>query len=148
MTFTGAAVLVVAMAALWALQMYLAYRQARAFMAQVRQLRTRGRTAVGVSSHSRMRRRTYVALAADADDRVVDAIELSGLTVFARPRPAVALRGRRLTDLQTDDRARLARAAAMAAASLLSARADDRRIHDLPDQAPHDHAVEEVSSTG
>lgn len=130
---------------LWALQMYLAYRQSQAFMASVRRLRGAGRTAIGVSSMNRMRRRTYAAVAA-VDGVVADAISLSGLTVWARPRPALALRGCSLHGLLDEREALdpLVRAAAMAAQSLLRPATEDDADHD---GAAHDRA-EEVTGIG
>lgn len=107
-------------AALWALQLYATYQQSIVFMREVNRMRRGGETAIGTSGMSRFRRRTLVALTADRDDRIVEAIELSGLTVFARPQPVAELTGRVLRDLAddpTDDRR--ARAAAMAARTLL-----------------------------
>lgn len=124
MTLGDWAVVVALLAALWALQMYMAYLQAQAFMVEVRRLRGVGRAAIGVSSASRLRRRTYVALA-EEDGRVVDAVKISGLTVFARPRLVTALRGCPLDALVDDESGDLARAASMAAATLLSSEATD-----------------------
>jgi glucitol operon activator protein len=121
MMLSGWALLVGLLAVMWALQMYLAYRQAKAFMSEVRGLRKLGRTAIGVSSQSRLKRRAYVALAVDPDERVVEAVKISGLTVWARPRKVADLRGRSLDELTTEDGSELARAAAMAARSLREA---------------------------
>lgn len=131
---------------LWALQLYLAHRQAMAFMAEVRRLRGAGLTAIGASSMSRMRRRTYAALAATGGV-VVDAVSLSGITVWARPRPAPTLLGRRLEDLAAaeDARDRLLRAAAMAARSLLGTDDEDP---DEEEDAAEARGVEEVSGIG
>jgi glucitol operon activator protein len=136
MMLSGWALLVGLLAVMWALQMYLAYRQARAFMSEVRRLRGLGRTAIGVSSQSRIKRRVYVALAVDLDGRVIQAVKISGLTVWARPRRVDGLRGRSLDELTTDDGSELARAAAMAARSLREA-------------TPHDVSeIEEVNRSG
>lgn len=111
-----------ALGAAWALQMYLAGCQARAFMAAVAELRSQGSTAIGVSSTKRVGRKHYVALAADEADRVVGARQLSGVTVWARPRPLPGLEGLTLAGLasQADAKPQLA-AAAMAASTLLAA---------------------------
>jgi glucitol operon activator protein len=121
MILSGWALLVGLLAVMWALQMYLAYRQAKAFMSEVRGLRKLGSTAIGVSSQSRFKRRVYVALAVDRDERVIEAVKISGLTVWARPRKVADLRGRSLDELTTEDGSELARAAAMAARSLREA---------------------------
>lgn len=130
--------------AMWALQNFLAYRQAQAFMAAVRALRADGRTAIGVSSMSRMRRRTYTALAA-ADGVVVGAISMAGLTVWARPRPAEDLRGRRLRELRDEQEVRdpVVRGAAMAARSLLRPANEDEG-----DDAADARGIGEVSGIG
>jgi glucitol operon activator protein len=105
---------------LWVFQLWTTHRQAQRFMAEVRQLRTLGETAIGVSSQKRVKPRTFVALSADVDDRVAGAIELKGLTVLAKPRPIPELEGRLLADLARDDSDdRRTRAAAMAARSIL-----------------------------
>ena len=89
-------------------------------MTEVRQLRSLGETAIGVSSQKRVKPRTFVALSADVDDRVAGAIELKGLTVLAKPRPIPELEGRLLVDLARDPSDdRRTRAAAMAARSIL-----------------------------
>jgi glucitol operon activator protein len=118
MMLGGWGIVVGMLAVAWGLQMFLAYRQAQAFMTRVRALRAYGRTAIGVSSRSRFKRRVYVALAVDGADRVVDAVKISGLTVWARPKLVAELRGRALDDLVDEDSSDLARAAAMAAGSL------------------------------
>jgi glucitol operon activator protein len=138
----GWTVLVGLLAVMWALQMFLAYRQAKVFMARVRELRGLGRTAVGVSSQSRFKRRVYVALAVGDDQRVVGAVKISGLTVWARPRAADGLCGRTLDDLVADERTDLARAAAMAARTLRDAAENDAAA-DLP-EAPADVSSEEA----
>ena len=140
MMLEGWGIVVGMLAVAWGLQMFLAYRQAQAFMKRVRALRAHGRTAIGVSSRSRFKRRVYVALAVDGADRVVDAIKISGLTVWARPRRVPELRGRALADLVGEDATDLARAAAMAAGSLLGTTSDTTE----PDEA----VPEEVNQPG
>jgi glucitol operon activator protein len=145
MMLGGWAVVVGLLAAAWALQMYLAYRQAKAFMAQVRGLRALGRTAIGVSSQSRFKRRAYVALAVDDDERVVGAIKISGLTVWARPRRVDGLVGRSLDELIGEEDGEIALAAAMAARTLRGSTKDAVASDDLP--RPLSEA-EEVSHSG
>lgn len=121
MMLGGWGLLIVLLGVAWGLQMFLAYRQARAFMAQVRRLRGLGRTAIGVSSQNRFARRVYAAIAVDDAGRVREAIRMSGLTVWARPRAVDELRERTIDDLVTRDDSALALAAAMAARSLRGA---------------------------
>lgn len=107
-------------AVLWVAQLYATAKQSQHFMRSVRDLRERGETSIGASSHNRMRRRSYVALASDDTDLVTGAIELAGVTVFSRARPVPELVGtplRELADSTATDRR--GRAAAMAARALL-----------------------------
>jgi glucitol operon activator protein len=79
------------------LQLFFSARQAKAFMAGVRSIRGKGRrVGIGMGGRKTFGRRLYVAVAADSAGRVVDAIELRGITQFARPKPLPALVGHRL----------------------------------------------------
>jgi glucitol operon activator protein len=110
----------VVFAAVWALQLYATAKQGQRFMAAVGRLRAHGEVAIGASSHNRLRRRSYVALASDETDLVTAAIELDGLTVFASPAPVDALVGRPLRELaDAPDGDRRSDAARMAARALL-----------------------------
>jgi DNA-binding transcriptional regulator of glucitol operon len=112
-------------AVLWMAQLYATAKQSQAFMRSVSGLRSLGETAIGASSHNRMRRRSYVALASDETDLVTGAIELSGITVFARAQPIPELVGiplRVLADTEGTDRR--SNAAAMAARALLDEELD------------------------
>ena len=107
-------------AILWVVQLYATAKQSQAFMRSVSGLRGLGETAIGASSHNRLRRRSYVALASDETDLVTGAIELSGITVFARPRPVPELVGTPLRQLAgAQDTDRRTSAAGMAARALL-----------------------------
>lgn len=107
-------------ALLWGLQLYGTAKQGQQFMREVSRLRQQGETAIGASSMSRVKRRGYVALASDETDLVTGAIELSGVTVFARAKPVPELVGAPLTDLATtEDEDRRSRACRMAARALL-----------------------------
>ena len=77
---------------LWVLQLVLAYQQAQQFMARARALRGQGRVSIG-ASRRQLRGRAYVVVAVDADDRVVAAEALRGVTVFANAKPVPALLG-------------------------------------------------------
>lgn len=110
----------VVFAAVWALQLYATAKQGQHFMREVGRLRPAGETAIGASSHSRLRRRTYVAIAADETDLVTAAVELDGVTVFARARPVPDLIGTPLRELaDAPDGERRSDAARMAARALL-----------------------------
>jgi DNA-binding transcriptional regulator of glucitol operon len=107
------------LAAGWAAQLWLVLRQTRRFNARLRTLRAQGTTAVGRGG-SRRRGFVYVALSAKGA-RVVAAESMSGMTVFARLRPAADLVGRSLSDLAGNHSSRRASAAAQAAEAILTA---------------------------
>src|SRR4029453_10888028 len=75
---------------LWAVQLALAYLQARRFMARARALRRQGRVSIGASPR-RIRGRAFVVVALGPDGRVRAAGALQGITVFANARPVPAL---------------------------------------------------------
>jgi DNA-binding transcriptional regulator of glucitol operon len=77
---------------LWAVQLALAYLQAKRFMARARALRRQGRVSIGASPR-RIRGRAFVVVAVGPDDRVTAAEALQGITVFANARPVPALVG-------------------------------------------------------
>ena len=91
-------VLLVLLGALWVVQLALAWRQARGFMARVKVLRRSGQVAIGLSGN-RVKGRVYVALAVTPDDRVAAADALHGLTVFASGRPVPELVGHTAAEL-------------------------------------------------
>jgi DNA-binding transcriptional regulator of glucitol operon len=91
-----------ALALAMALQLYYTAQQTKRFMAEVRRLRGSGRVSIGLGGRKWLGRKVYVALAADADGLVVDAILLRGLTHLAKPRPAPRLVGRTTTELASD----------------------------------------------
>lgn len=124
MTNTTVVLLLLLFAALWALQMYAGGRQVQRFMRAVRAIRVQGRTAIGTAG-GRVGGRTYVAVAADASDRVVAATRLSGRTVFAGPQPMDRIVGRQLQELLDPGDELAARAAADAARHLLRDEGDD-----------------------
>jgi DNA-binding transcriptional regulator of glucitol operon len=80
------------LAALWLVQLALAYQQAQRFMARSRALRRLGKVSVGASPR-RLQGRAYVVIAVGPDDRLTAAEALSGVTVFANARPVPALVG-------------------------------------------------------
>jgi DNA-binding transcriptional regulator of glucitol operon len=88
----GVGAIFLLLAVLWLLQLGLAYRQARRFMARARALRRQGRVSIGASPR-RLRGRAYVVVAVGPDDRVTAAEVLRGITVFANARPEPALVG-------------------------------------------------------
>lgn len=114
-----------AIAAALAVQIYFTGVQSKAFMAAIRQLRSKGRVSVGVGGRRYIGRRAYIGIAVDENNRVVDALVLRGVTQLARPRPAPRLVG--LTVAKLAGKASLPgvdaieRAAARQAAELMSA---------------------------
>jgi DNA-binding transcriptional regulator of glucitol operon len=114
----------VALAAALALQLWAASRQTRAFMAQVTRMRAKGTVAIGLGGRKLLGRKVYVALAAQ-DGRVVDALVLRGLTMWARGKRAerlVGLSTRKLSgDAPIPGVGELERAAARQAAQTLNA---------------------------
>ena len=88
----GVGVIFLLLGLLWVLQLGLAYQQAQRFMARARALRRKGRVSIG-ASRRQLRGRAYVVVAVDADDRVVAAEALRGVTVFANARPVPDLLG-------------------------------------------------------
>jgi glucitol operon activator protein len=113
-----------ALALMLAAQLYLTALQSKAFMRTVRELRRKGSVAIGLGGRKFLGRRAYVALAADRDGRVVDAVVLRGITQFARPKPlpqVVGLRVRRLAGPKPIDGCdAIERAAARQAAQTLN----------------------------
>ena len=103
----------------WVIQIVLSLRQAGAFNASVRLLRTKGLTAVGRGG-SRYRGVVYVVLAVGPDGLVVAAEVLRGFSVFARPHPAGGFVGRSAADLaDIDPKSSLDQAVSHAAVSIL-----------------------------
>jgi len=107
---------------LWAVQLALAYLQARRFMARARALRRQGRVSIGASPR-RIRGRAFVVVALGPDDRVTAAEALQGITVFANARPVPALVGLAAAELaagaQVPDLHPNVQAAAQSAAAAL-----------------------------
>ncbi|HET7431484.1 MAG TPA: transcriptional regulator GutM [Nocardioides sp.] len=91
--------LIVAVVAGWMVQLYVTYRQATAFNAEVRKLRAQGTVSVGAGGTRYRGGRAFVAIAVDEHDVVADAITLQGFTTFARARALPALRGQRVSRL-------------------------------------------------
>jgi len=91
-------ILITALAVIWVAQSLFVYRQGRAFMRRIGELRREGRVAIGVGLN-RLRIRNFLVVVADRNDRVVRVERLSGLTVFARPQPINRYAGLPLTEL-------------------------------------------------
>lgn len=79
-------------AVLWVAQFALAWWQLRRFHSRIAQLRTVGRTAVGLKGN-RFSGRTYGVLAVDDDGIIQSAEAFDGWTVFSQLRPVAGLKG-------------------------------------------------------
>jgi DNA-binding transcriptional regulator of glucitol operon len=90
--------LIVVLAVVWMLQSFFVYRQGKAFMRRIHELRQQGRVAIGVG-YNRFRIRTFIVVVADSTDRVARIERLSGLTIFARVRPVERYSGLPLTEV-------------------------------------------------
>ncbi|WP_210650097.1 transcriptional regulator GutM [Nocardioides sp. SYSU D00065] len=95
-------IIIAAVVAGWLVQIFLTYRQSMAFNDDVRALRTSGTVSVGVGGNRYKGRRSFVAIAVDADGVVRDAITLGGLTTFARARPVPGLLDLKVSTLRGD----------------------------------------------
>jgi DNA-binding transcriptional regulator of glucitol operon len=130
--------LVLGFAVVWALQMWLAGRQAQRFMRSVGDLRrAHGDTAIGRGG-SRWRGHVFVALAADEQDRVTGALLFKGMTAFASPSPWDVPVGADLVTVAQWEGAPQRAAAAQAARFLLEIEDPDSAagttsLSDLPD---------------
>lgn len=99
---TTIAILVLLVGA-WGLQIWMSNYQMRRFHRRTSQLRRQGRhLAVGLAGNM-YRRKTYVALVVDDDDRVSAAEELSGWTVFAALEPIEGVVGMPLAQVGGGD---------------------------------------------
>lgn len=83
-------------AVLWASQMYLSWRQARAFLAGVATLRADGDVVTG--RYKRRLRRTYAAIAVK-DGTITGSQVLDGVSLFARPKRESRIIGLAVEDL-------------------------------------------------
>ncbi len=117
----------------WVLQGVLSFWQARRFYARIQQLRSFGRTAVGVSG-SIYRTKAYGVLAVDDQNRIVRAEKLTGFTILAQPKPVEQLAGMTLSDFLSGPveglSPKLYDAFKMAAQSLLEKTEADLEVHD------------------
>lgn len=99
---TAALVLLGAVVAGWMLQLYVSYRQATAFNADVRALRSQGTVTVGAGGRRYRGGRAFVALAVDERGVVADALCLSGMTTFARGKALPGVLGVKASRLRGD----------------------------------------------
>jgi DNA-binding transcriptional regulator of glucitol operon len=91
----------VAVAAGWALQLWLTLRQTQAYLRSTAELRRHGAVATGKGGRRYRGGVAFVSLATDGT-RVTAAVSLRGWTTFARPAPLPHLTGVRLGALAGD----------------------------------------------
>jgi len=95
---------------MWALQLYLAWRQAATFQKDMKSLRQHApNVAIGVGGRRYRGGRAYVALAADNEGIVRNALVLSGLSIFARAKAIGDYTGFSIEDIITGQRAMVSR---------------------------------------
>lgn len=89
-------------AILWIAQFALAWWQLNRFHRRIAQLRTQGRTAVGMVGN-RFSGRTYAVLVIDEQQNIRSAEVFDGWTVFSQLRPVAALVGRPMSTLRASE---------------------------------------------
>lgn len=99
--FSTGTVVILMLAAMWALQYALSFWQMRRYYTRLAELRREGTVWVGLAG-SAWKRRQYAVLVVDRDNRIVRVEQLSGWTVLAALKPVPGLEGRPVSDL-TDD---------------------------------------------
>jgi DNA-binding transcriptional regulator of glucitol operon len=83
-------------------QMFLTYKQTKAFSGAVRELKQHGTVSVGGGGKRYRGGRAFVAIAADPAGRVTRAVTLTGWTTFARPSRLSSAEGMRLGQLRRE----------------------------------------------
>ena len=83
-------ILIVCAVIAWSLQIATGFLQMRAFNRMLQEMSLKGVVKIGKTS-SRWKPKTLVVLAHDANNVIVDASIMKGLTIFARPTPLSAL---------------------------------------------------------
>jgi glucitol operon activator protein len=91
--------LLLVIAAMWASQLAMAYLQAKRFQSDLRALRAKGVTAVGMGGRRYRGGRAFVALAVNESGVVVDGLVLRGLSVFANSKPLTTYTGFSLEEI-------------------------------------------------
>ncbi|MDG1201869.1 MAG: transcriptional regulator GutM [Candidatus Actinomarina sp.] len=109
------------LAGMWVLQMQLAKKQAVSFMNVVKELHGDNLTvAIGTNQPKWGRKRVYLAMSANPQKIIVDAITLKGTTVFAKGQQVKELINKSLLEFtDSDGKDPLYDAAAMAADTLI-----------------------------
>ena len=118
---SGMATLFTVLGIAWATQLFFAWRQAQRFQKQLASLRKLGTVAIGVGGRRYRGGRAYVALAADNEGIVRNALILSGLSIFARAKTFGDYTGFSIEDIITGQRAMVSRPTKVKEAALSAA---------------------------
>ena len=119
---SGLARLFIILGVVWALQLYLAYRQAQIFQKDMKSLRQHApNVSVGVGGRRYRGGRAYVALAANESGIVKHAILLSGFSIFARAKDLSDYTGFSIDDIISGNRAVSSRPAKVTEAAKVAA---------------------------
>ena len=108
----------------WAVQLFLAWRQAQRFQKELASLRKSiegGTVAIGVGGKRYRGGRAFVALVADKEGVVQDGLLLSGFTVMAKGKPFTDYKGFHIKDVMSGDRVATNRKAKITDAARMAA---------------------------
>ena len=131
------ALIIILLVIMWTVQFGSAYFQMKRFHARMRELRQGGLTAVGLAGNQ-YKGRNYAVLTIDDNDKVVNAEQFTGWTIFARLRPVPSMTGMALNEIldettQLPVSPKLASAFRNAAHHLDKARYGDEAESDMDD---------------
>jgi len=104
---SGLATLFTVLGIAWAVQLFLAWRQAQKFQKELASLRKSiegGTVAIGVGGKRYRGGRAYVALLSNSQGVIEDGLLLSGFTVMAKGKPFTDYKGFHIKDVMSDDR--------------------------------------------
>lgn len=101
---SGLATLFTVLGLAWAVQLFLAWRQAQRFQKQLSTLRKEGTVAIGLGGKRYRGGRAYVALVADDAGVVSNGLILTGLTVMAKGKPFTDYKGFHINEIISGDR--------------------------------------------
>ena len=96
--------LLLVIAAMWAVQLALAFMQAKRFQADLKSLRMQGTSAVGMGGRRYRGGRAFVALTSNEVGIVQDGLVLKGFTVFANSKKLSSYIGFSLDDIISGSR--------------------------------------------
>ena len=121
--------LFIGLALMWVLQMRLAKEQATSFLNIVNELKGPGLTvSIGVNQPKWGRKKIYVAVSANQESIIVDAVTLEGTTVFAKGKKESTFIGKTLSEIRDSDiQEPLYDAAKMAVDALINKIVDEKK---------------------